>query len=471
MIRLLFLLPFFCIPALSFAQDESPQPSEPQVLQNTPQNLLQYNLQPGMDLIFTATFDLNVDGDFSEQSMRVIQSRFIVLDVEDNGDAFLFGLSKMIFREQEGQQIDAPYGNIYAYQWEWNPKTGAHSIPSTSAAFGTGWTPMVYFPPLPNEPITLNERVPFHLPLYISMETPHSGNHFVLTQPHPVSSGKLSVASSLSQPVRVQADPPVSVEYQEHEITFNPTIGMPEQSVTGYQLHMQDGSLESFADIRIESSLTQSNKFMDQHLPVIRREIDKFFVYQQQLNQMNLDQAAEIIDLLIAFSENSPMPLLRDAAEDLVLKHRFELRLNENLKQSQAGWEAPPFRGQTVMDEDYVFLPTSEKIRVLVFWSLWWQPAEQALLDLEALRESIDQEKVEFLGINLDSHPRGVRQYLLRSEIGMNTLWDKDYPRSGTAFRFGVQQVPVIIVVDKDGTIAARDIPFQKLVDVLSDLL
>lgn len=466
MIKQFLLLPTFLLflfTQLSFAQNAPGQPNMPQTLE--------YNLQPGMDLIFTATFDLSVEGDISEQSTRVIESRFIVMDMDDSGNANLFGISKMVLREQEGQIIDAPYGNIYAYQWDWNPKTGAYSIPSTSAEFGTGWTPLVNFSPLPKQPVALNERLPFQLPLYINMSSNYDGSFFVLTQPHPVKPGKLSVASSLSQPLLIQMNPRVMVEFLENEVTYNPAIGLPEETVTAYQLHMQDGATESYADIRIESSLTQSNKFMDQHLPVIRQEIDKFFVYQQQLNRMKIEQADEIIDLLVQFSENSPMPLLRDAAQDLVLKHRFELRLNENLQQSQVGWEARPFNAETVMGEDYTFYPKSDKVRVLVFWSLWWQPAEQALLDLEELRKSLNPEKVEFVGINLDSNDRGIRQYLLRTEIGMKTLWDQNYPRSGTAFLFGVQQVPVIIVVEKDGVIAARDIPFQELVDVLSDML
>lgn len=459
----LFFLIATGITSIAFAQDIV-------IDQDTPIQL-QYKLLPGMDLIFTATFELNSEGGYSEVSTRVIESRFIVLDIDDAGTANLFGLSRMLERSMEGQSIEAPYGNIFAYEWQWNPISGEHHISSSSAEFGTGWTPMVYFPPLPKVPVKLNERAESVLPLYVKQGEAFSGPFSVLTQHHPVKTRHLNIASSLSEPVVMQSDPNIAMEYLEHEITYNTDVGLPERSVTGYQIHIQDGGTESYADIRIESTLTQSNVFREQHQPVIRQEIAKFFDYQKQLSQMSLDQAAELIDLLIDFSENSPMPLLRDAAKDLVLKHRYDLRLKENWNQSQPGWEVPLFTAFTVNGDEFIFDPNTKIVRVLLFWSLWWEPSEHALLDLEELRKTLNPKKVQFTGINLDSHRGGVGNYLERTGIGMETVWDKDYPRSGMAFRFGVQQVPVIIVVDKNGVIAARDIPFSELVKLLSKLL
>ncbi len=431
----------------------------------------QYNLQAGMDLIFTATFELQSEGVFAEESTRVIESRFIVVDVENSGTANLLGISKMVRRTLDGQTIEAPYGNISAYNWQWNPKTGRVTIPSTSEEFGTGWTPMIYFPPLPKDPIPLSERIKTSLPIHINNEQIHTENFFVLAQPHSVEENRFNIAASLLGPIPIQSSPQISMQFLEHEIIYNPSIQLPQHSATAYQLKMQDGSDASYADLRIECSLDQTNRFRDEHLPVIRQEIAKFFDYQQQLKQLKIDQAAELIDLMVDFSENSPMPILRDAAKDLVLMHRYDLRLNQNLQQSLPSWEVSPFTAETLSGEEYKFSPDKEKVRVLLFWSLWWEPAEHALLDLEDLRKTLNPNKIEFIGINLDTNKNSVRHYLDQTGIEMTTLWDKNYPKSGIAFRFGIQQVPVMIVIDKEGVIAARDIPFQELVPLLSDLL
>ena len=430
---------------------------------------LEYGFRTGMDLIYSATLDLIIQGDYSEQSTRVIETRFVVNRADAGGRATVLGLSRLVHRILEGQEVEAPFGNFQAYQFTIDPPLGLFKYESDPAEYGTGWTPMLYFPPLPNAIDPGAENAQTTLPLYTGVETSAKGNFNVFIRRETSSPFERRISATLIEPVSLQADPAITLLYQEHEILFDLRKKLPNFSRTSSQMQMTAGQKSFVVELNVESRLVQANIFEEKNIPVMQQEVQKFFESKRQLGELDVSQADRVVQLLIEYSEKTPLPLLREAVKDLVLKHRYDQRLAENRSQTEVGLTAPPLQVRTLNGE--MLSPDAKpKAMVLLFWALWWEPAEQALLDLQTICNDLQPKNVQVIGVNLDTSETAARHYLQLSGIEMLTVWDEGHPKTGIAFQYGVKSIPTNVVIDKKGKIIARDLDPLQLKNMIKKL-
>ncbi|RJP34241.1 MAG: TlpA family protein disulfide reductase [Candidatus Omnitrophota bacterium] len=431
--------------------------------------ILSYALLPGIDLIFTATLDTIIEGPYSEQSTRMIESRIIRAEEGAGGEIALVGISSLHRRILEGQEVKIPFENREAYRFRMNRFGSFSGYDSAGPELGTGWSPMIHFPPLANESIPLDTRMETKLPVQGGFPADAEGRYSLLIRHIEPQNQILLIGAGLSQPVTIPGDPPILVRYQEYEIRFDLNKRLPVFSRTSTQSSMDTPNGTFQIETVAESQLNQANIFPSHHLPVIRGELTDFFHYKIQLQLTNFADSYPVLQKLLTFADHSPVPFLRETAKDVVDKYRFNMQLEKNRDQAMVSNQAPDFSGESLQGQLIRFPPEKRKPTVMLFWALWWEPAERELWHIETLYRDY-RDKAQIIGINLDSARGIARRYIEQSGIQTPILWDEGYPQSGIAFRYGVHTVPTVIVMDKKGKMAAIDVRGRQLTELLDKL-
>ncbi|MEM8995183.1 MAG: TlpA disulfide reductase family protein [Acidobacteriota bacterium] len=120
-------------------------------------------------------------------------------------------------------------------------------------------------------------------------------------------------------------------------------------------------------------------------------------------------------------------------------------------------WTAAELEGQVVL---------------LDFWATWCPPCLAELPNLRKLHEQFGENGLEIVGVALDAiDMRDLRSFQLRHSM----RWTQVHERSGTgseiARRFGVEAVPVTVLVDRSGRVIARNLHGEALAAVIATLL
>lgn len=88
---------------------------------------------------------------------------------------------------------------------------------------------------------------------------------------------------------------------------------------------------------------------------------------------------------------------------------------------------------------------------VFSFWATWCGPCKQELPHLQRVSERY-KGRVAFYGINSDDTPAAINAFATRNRLTFPLLADV---RHEAAVRYGVQSIPLLVVVDTKGSIRA----------------
>ena len=113
------------------------------------------------------------------------------------------------------------------------------------------------------------------------------------------------------------------------------------------------------------------------------------------------------------------------------------------------------------------------KVVIVTFWATWCPPCRKELPVLETLQEVAGEDRVRVIAINIEQ-PRVFRSVKRRLKDYSMTLIN-DY-RGLVKKRFGVKGIPHLVMIKKDGTIAAIKKGYTEemvppMIDELNDLL
>lgn len=153
-------------------------------------------------------------------------------------------------------------------------------------------------------------------------------------------------------------------------------------------------------------------------------------------------RARELFDLLAKrypFDENAG--LAAGAA------HRFGLE----------GKPVGEFRGPSLDGKSTIDLADFRgKVVLIDFWASWSAPSIKEVPELKALRDRLAPRGFEILGVSLDPYPDHARQFVRAQKIPWPAMVMKPTPGAlhpELAARFGVDAIPMVMLVDRDGTL------------------
>ncbi|HOJ62318.1 MAG TPA: TlpA disulfide reductase family protein [bacterium] len=442
---------------------------EPTAVGSTP---ARYGLQPGLELLFTAAMEMTITGPYSEQSNRAFETRFVVMNENQAGNWEIMGVSKLAKRIMDGEELPDPFGTPEAYLFEMDDYGRFRGYKGEEPQFGTAWTPMIHFPPLPAGGVPSESRSTRPLPVYIGLGEDLQGWYSFRWLP--AGDAFSQYGAMMQYPVQAR-DIPVTISYQEHEMRFDLRKRLPASSRSSYQIQMNTpiGGLD--VELQVENQLNQANLYPSDVMKPLVNEITRYFALRNPLQALNIEKmkkedVEKKLEDMITFSRTSRVPFLRDAAGSVIVHTRYRMRLNENFQKVARLTPAPPFRRLSVQNQPIQVPSPAAKPVVVLFWALWWGPSEQALWDMETFRKANAGQEVEYVAVNLDRMESFAQNYVLKSGIQIPVIWDNGYPDSGIAMEYGVRRIPEIVVIDRLGRISGRDVQPEQLAAMLERL-
>jgi|UniRef100_UPI003FF0930B thiol-disulfide oxidoreductase resA len=145
----------------------------------------------------------------------------------------------------------------------------------------------------------------------------------------------------------------------------------------------------------------------------------------------------------------------------------------DDLVTSIEGTEVPDF---TVTDEEGNKVSMSSlrgSVVVLDFWASWCGPCRKEMKSLRELYKELEGQGVRFVSISLDDSEERWKKACEEEQIPwLSALAEGGWEKSTIRKALGIESIPHIIVVDKEGKIAAknarRNILWERLEEILN---
>jgi len=133
------------------------------------------------------------------------------------------------------------------------------------------------------------------------------------------------------------------------------------------------------------------------------------------------------------------------------------------------GHPAPEFSGPSLADEEISLADVLGQVVVIDFWAGWCGPCVRELPTLRTLRADYGERGLTILGVNLDKTVEEFEQAVAEHAIDWPQVFDGAGGPIGDLYR--IEGIPMTYLVGADGTIVARGLRGQELIDAVSDLL
>ncbi|WP_394751274.1 redoxin domain-containing protein [Spongiimicrobium salis] len=114
---------------------------------------------------------------------------------------------------------------------------------------------------------------------------------------------------------------------------------------------------------------------------------------------------------------------------------------------------------------------SGDKIVLLEFWASWCGPCRQENPNLVKTYETYKEKGFEVFAVSLDNTKESWLQAIEKDKLGWRHVSDLKGSRNAAGLIYGVSGIPDNFLIDKNGSIIARNLRGEKLNEKLSELL
>jgi thiol-disulfide isomerase/thioredoxin len=121
-----------------------------------------------------------------------------------------------------------------------------------------------------------------------------------------------------------------------------------------------------------------------------------------------------------------------------------------------------PLSGKLINGGAFDLARLKGKVVVVQYWATWCEPCKADMPLLEKLRGKFKDE-FEVVGVNLDNDKQEMLAFLRENDPRWPQLFEEGGLESRFAVEMGIQTLPTMILIDKQGRVVDRNIRAQSL--------
>ena len=136
-----------------------------------------------------------------------------------------------------------------------------------------------------------------------------------------------------------------------------------------------------------------------------------------------------------------------------------------DLKGKKFGLVGKTINGKEFSSKEYAGSPV-----IYHYWASWCEPCKQEMRALKELRSQFAKEKLQIVGINVDTDANLAKEFLKQNDYGWEHIYEAGGLDGSLAVQLGVFNLPVNVVVDSKGIVTKSGIHFSELAGVVDEM-
>lgn len=143
-----------------------------------------------------------------------------------------------------------------------------------------------------------------------------------------------------------------------------------------------------------------------------------------------------------------------------------------HISKSAIGMPFPEITGINESGDTVVISSWKGKVTIVDFWASWCGPCREEMKSLKRLYPAWRDKEVEVVSISLDNSMAAWKKACQEEQIPWISLRNPEgFEKTGLVKMLGIRAIPFIMVVDKEGKIAAKGLRRNMLRDKIETLL
>lgn len=164
--------------------------------------------------------------------------------------------------------------------------------------------------------------------------------------------------------------------------------------------------------------------------------------------------------------------LLLDKKYKLLERDKRFYQIIENIKVSIGlGYPAKNFTVKLLSGDDFTLKNQRGKVVLIYFWAYWCEPCKLEMPHLDKIYREFRDKGLEIVAISLDSSVKKTEEYIQQHKLQWKHSCSGKVWKDETVTLYGVNTLPSLWVVDKNGILRSFDIKGEELRQVINVLL